>query len=37
MDASLSHEPSPVDGAIKALAWLGGLRRPSDAAAAGAG
>jgi hypothetical protein len=25
MDASLSHEPSPVDGALKALAWLGGL------------
>ena len=25
MDASLSHEPSPVNGVLKALAWLGGL------------
>ena len=25
MDASLSHEPSPVDGVVKALSWLGGL------------
>ena len=25
MDASLSHEPSPIDGALRGLAWLGGL------------
>ena len=25
MDASLSQEPSPIDGALKGLAWLGGM------------
>ena len=25
MDASLSHEPTPADGVVRALAWLGGL------------
>ncbi len=33
MDASLSHEPSPIDGALKALAWLGGLLTTGVAAA----
>jgi hypothetical protein len=25
MDASLDHQPSPADGVLRALAWLGGL------------
>ena len=32
MDASLSHEPSPIDGALKGLAWLGGLLATAVAA-----
>jgi len=32
MDASLSHEPSPIDGALKGLAWLGGLLATAFAA-----
>jgi hypothetical protein len=36
MDASLSHEPSPADGALKGLAWLAGALATAAAAAVGA-